>query len=272
MLFAVGLHRGLGVRLHLRGVVRVHARTQRGARLEPHVHHRSQHAGHAELAQGGARRGRLVGRLLRGGEVGRQGERRQVGERVELAALLHGEHPRRHAPRLAGDGGGLGRERAELGRVDVVVRREHDPAEVLAAQPSEDVRGEVGPAEAEHEQLGDLPLHRQPPGQLRNAARHGRATAAGSLRRRLDELGEERDPLLGRAAPRRRNAGRGIAVVVASRAHDHARDARGECQSGEQRDREPAPGRVQGRTAERYSAGAVSGPAIFRRHAEDQRS
>jgi hypothetical protein len=134
---------------------------------------------------------------------------------------------------------------------------DHDAAQVLSPQPAEDLRREIGATEADQEQLRHLALQGKPAREVGHGARHRRPPAATlALGRRGHDPGEERDPLLGRAAPRTGHIRGSVALVaVMPGTHDHPSGPRSQRQHRHQDDQQPAPSWFGLHTRERYSLG-----------------
>ena len=199
-----GVDHGVGVGGHLVRLVRVHARAQGRARLEPHVDHGIEHAVHAEAAQRRRGLGCLGARLLGRAQVGGHARRREARQVVELGAVLGGEHPGRHVAALLRDGRRLAGERRQLRGVRVVLAGEHEPAEVEPPEAPEDLGARVGAAEADQEQLGDLALDRKPAHEVGDvASRRGPGGRRPRPPAHRDDLREERGLLQRPARPAR---------------------------------------------------------------------
>src|ERR687896_26617 len=136
-------------------IVAVDAGAQGRPGLEADVDHGAEEAGDVEVAHGAGGLERLGGGVLRRRQVGARQRGRQSLELVELAAVLGGEHPRRHMALVPGDDPRLGAQLPEEGGVaGVVPAGEDDAAEVLVAQAAVDLGREVGALETEQEEVG----------------------------------------------------------------------------------------------------------------------
>ena len=129
-----------------------------------------------------------------------RGGGRQVGERVELAALLRRHHQRRHVTLLARDHRGLPGQESELLRIGVVVaRRSRCRRGRAAAAGGRPGRSRSWPSNPNRNSWATLRSQRQPPGQLLHASRH-----PGSRRVAADRSGAAGSPARGtrHGAPR----------------------------------------------------------------------
>ena len=256
---AVGAQLGVRERGHLGGIVGVGQLAERGAALGAHVEGRPEHPADAEPGQRGCRVAGLAAGLAGRGEIGRRGGGWQVRERVQLATRLAHHHQRPDVAHLVRDHTCLPGHLPEQVRARVVVRADHDPAEVLAPQALEDLGGEVRPPEPHQEQLGHLALEGECPGGGRGVCGDRRRLAgAPLLGRGGDHRGQE-------GAPRRERL-RSLRLVVLARPEQNARRRGARGRPDEHSDQQEASARhpprlasaLDDRELEPLGAGAVA--------------